>query len=150
MTKFQEKQLAEMNQILQLCYQTYVKKREIERVMDKHRHLVSYRLQHLRDAGLITMCGDRNTSCYFARFKEYPREEYELFCYEASNKHLETKLKNNPKVETQPAVKTTLGDARYVHKMEDYADKYKEQTKRARQEYVRKPVFVGNLWSAIV
>jgi hypothetical protein len=139
MTEAQERQYEELNKILEYCYLKHRTRKQIEKANNLVR--VMYRLTHLQDQGYITKHGSRNTSCYISHKKHYPIEVFDAHCLEMGKRVLKPK----PEVIKPVEVKPTLADVRYVHKMEDYNDKYRAQMKIMHQEFKRPKVYVGSI-----
>ena len=148
MTDFQELKLQEFNVILKLCFEKKQRLNTIcEHMPEKSQSAVRKKIYQLKELELITQDG-----CFYKSTE--PKFPCQLFAHwiDEKYKRMSDAMKNDANGRRIKFVenKTTLGDAVYVHKMERLADKYKEQAKHARENYVRKPVFVGNVWSQMV
>jgi hypothetical protein len=139
MTEAQERQYEELNKILEYCYLKHRTRKQIEKATNLVR--VMYRLTHLQDQGYLTKHGSRNTSCYISHKKHYPIEVFDAHCLEMGKRVLKPKPEVVPVVEATP----TLADARYVHKMEYYSEKYTKQMNLGHKEFKRPKVYVGSI-----
>ena len=113
----------------------------------KSESAVRKKIYQLKELEIITQDG-----CYYKSVA--PKFPPQLFDDWIDEKHqrMSASMKNdeNGRRVKFVANQSTLASPVYVHKMERLADKYKEQAKHARENYVRKTVHVGNVWSLMV
>ena len=153
MTEARQRQYNKLNSIVKFCYLKDTKRSQILRHTELQDKGLTYCLSHLVSKGVVIKTGEKEKTRYRSNFAEYPMHIFDQHCIEM-DKRAKNRKPRQPVVKVveanQDAPKPTLADARYVHSMENYKDKYKEQAKHARENYVRKPVFVGNVWSQMV